>query len=92
MIDLQWVVERAQTAWNAGFADSNAPLMHVQDGAASARPFVSPPNNCDVWSDFIGGLASRKGFLGRCPAAILAHIWPMVYSRLQAVLALIDAG
>ena len=32
------------------------------------------------------------GFLGQCPTAVLAYAWPMAYSRIQAVLALIDPG
>ncbi|XP_055333456.1 protein furry homolog-like isoform X2 [Paramacrobiotus metropolitanus] len=91
-IDLQWVVDRAVNVWNAGFADSNVPLMQILDSAASVRSSLTPPNNSDVWTSFISGLMNKKGFLGSCPPAILAHIWPMVYSRLQAVLALIDLG
>ncbi|KAL5012719.1 hypothetical protein ScPMuIL_011270 [Solemya velum] len=78
-IDLAWVMDRASTVWSPGLHDIKPENM------ASGSSFAK----VDPWMQCIAEFVSKEFAMTTCPHAV-GHAWPIVYSRLMAVHALID--
>ncbi|XP_017780111.1 PREDICTED: protein furry isoform X2 [Nicrophorus vespilloides] len=77
-IDLQWLVERNTCIWTAG--------LHEDANLKSGSNTV---NFNDPWSLLLFGFLERDRILGFCPTAV-AHSWPLVFYRLNALYPVID--
>ena len=78
-IDLMWVADRAVTCWLPAGGGS------LQDGNQINYSF----HRVDMWIRFIAAVVSKDHALTLCPRAI-AHAWPIVYTRLNALFPSID--
>ncbi|KAK7496521.1 hypothetical protein BaRGS_00012173, partial [Batillaria attramentaria] len=78
-IDLMWVADRAVTLWLPAGGGS------MQDGNQINYSF----HRVDMWIRFIAAVVSKDYALTSCPRAI-AHAWPIVYTRLNALFPSID--
>ena len=78
-IDLMWVADRAVTLWLPAGGGS------LQDGNQINYSF----HRVDMWIRFIAAVVSKDHALTLCPRAI-AHAWPIVYTRLNALFPSID--
>ncbi|XP_070197468.1 protein furry-like isoform X3 [Littorina saxatilis] len=78
-IDLVWVSDRAVTCWLPAGGGS------MQDGNQINYSF----HRVDMWIRFIAAVVSKDHALTLCPRAI-AHAWPIVYTRLNALFPSID--
>lgn len=78
-IDLQWLVDRTTSAWNAGLAEDGS----VKSGSTYSFNIVDP------WSSCLFGFLERDRILALCPN-VTAHSWPIVFTRLNALYSVVD--
>lgn len=80
-IDLQWLAERNSSVWTSCFHEttsegSNKPLSHSLGGV-------------DAWYLCLASFLKRENLLTLCPSAV-AHSWPVVFTRLNALFSVVD--
>ncbi|XP_969290.2 protein furry [Tribolium castaneum] len=78
-IDLQWLVDRTLSAWNAGLAEDGS----IKSGSTYCFNIVDP------WSSCLFGFLERERILSQCPN-VTAHSWPIVFTRLNALYSVVD--
>ncbi|XP_012945432.1 protein furry homolog isoform X2 [Aplysia californica] len=78
-MDLAWVTDRAVTLWLPAGGGS------MQDGHQINYSF----HRVDMWIRCIAEFASTEHAQTLCPRAV-AHAWPIVYTRLNALFPLVD--
>ncbi|GFN79511.1 protein furry homolog isoform x3, partial [Plakobranchus ocellatus] len=80
-VDLAWVLDRAVTLWLPAGGGS------MQDGNQINYSF----HRVDMWIRCIAEFTSREHAQLSCPLAV-AHAWPIVFTRLNALFPLVDPG
>jgi hypothetical protein len=78
-IDLQWLVDRTTSAWNAGLAEDGS----IKSGSTYTFNIVDP------WSTCLFGFLEKDRVLGLCPN-VTSHSWPIVFTRLNALYSVVD--
>ncbi|XP_024946755.1 protein furry isoform X2 [Cephus cinctus] len=78
-VDLQWIAERSSCVWTAGFHDENSTK------STSSLNL----NGADPWSSCLFGFLEKDRVLTLCPSAV-AHSWPIVFTRINSLFAVID--
>lgn len=78
-IDLQWVSERNSSAWTAGLCED----ANNKSGNTSLYTVVDP------WSSILFDFFDTGRLIDKCPA-LITNIWPIVYSRLNALYTVVD--
>ncbi|XP_053400043.1 protein furry-like isoform X2 [Mercenaria mercenaria] len=78
-VDLQWLLERSATVWSSSHDDKEEPRSE------------SNFSKVDPWMQCIAMFVSKDFAMTSCQLAI-AHAWPIVYTRLNALYTLLDPG
>ena len=78
-IELQWVLDRSANVWHSSHDNLHAEEPHSE----------STFSKVDPWMQCIASFVSKEFAMSSCPLAI-AHAWPIVYTRLNAVYTLLD--
>lgn len=78
-IDLQWLVDRTTSAWNAGLAEDGT----IKSGSTYTFNIIDP------WSICLFGFLEKNKILSLCPS-VTAHSWPLVFTRLNALYSVVD--
>ncbi|KAL4229825.1 hypothetical protein ACF0H5_010217 [Mactra antiquata] len=76
-VDLQWLLERSANVWNS--SHDNRTESHSESNFSKLDP----------WMQCIAMFVSKDFAMMSCPLAI-AHAWPIVYTRLNALYTLLD--
>lgn len=78
-IDLQWLAERTSSFWG----------VHYHDNVSDAIPKTMDYSGFDAWITCMSTFLSGSNVYVSCPTCMV-YLWPMVYSRLQAVYTHVD--
>ncbi|XP_063231705.1 protein furry [Bacillus rossius redtenbacheri] len=78
VVDLQWIVDRNPCIWTG-----------IQDENSSKSSSSLNLNGADPWSTCLFGFLERGRVLTLCPSAVV-HSWPIVYTRVNALFAVVD--
>lgn len=78
-IDLQWLADRNACVWTAG--------LHEDGNLKSGSSFNL--SSVDPWSICLFEFLERNRILSLCPT-VVAHCWPIIFTRVNALFAVID--
>jgi len=77
-VDLQWLLERSASVWSAKIDNKEEP--HAETSTFSS---------VDPWMQCVAMFVSKDFAMTSCPLA-MAHAWPIVFTRLNALYTLLD--
>ena len=77
-IDLQWIAERTSSVWTAG----------VNEDSNVSRNFTL--SFTDPWYLSLFGFLEKDSILKQCPT-VVAYSWPLVFTRVSALITVIDS-
>ncbi|KAB7496309.1 Protein furry-like protein-like [Armadillidium nasatum] len=79
-VDMHWLAERSSSIWTGGFQDdSQLKSVSVQHLAGTE----------EVWPLVLVSFLHKERVFSQCPHAV-AHMWPIVYSRINSLYSIVD--